>query len=273
MEAYAGTYYVRIGVIATAQSAGNVFWDDIICRRRKKGNLIVDGTITADHLATGTLSADNIEAGNINTGLITVGSVLQLDPDGKIYTAGKTSATDTDKGFFIGYDGSGDYDFGIGQGTTESLVWDGSEGTLTVYGDIIDTPNLTTSASAERGTDFDTGHQSSSANYESTDAAYTTADPCDADVALIFCEGTFNMAGSGTGQMRVAMYNVDTTTTTYPVISGEASVNGQVIYANNAAVLTSSNQYTFTIQVYHTDWTSQVSDWSDLRLNVVTIKR
>jgi hypothetical protein len=46
---------------------------------------------------------------------------------------GKTSAASTTKGFWLGYDGSSDYDFHIGD-ASEFLRWDGSAGTLNVEG-------------------------------------------------------------------------------------------------------------------------------------------
>jgi hypothetical protein len=74
--------------------------------------------------------ADKITAGTINAAITTT-NILQLSTNGKIYTAGKTSAASATKGVFLGHDGGSDYDFAVGDGT-KSIVWDGSAGTFTV---------------------------------------------------------------------------------------------------------------------------------------------
>jgi len=62
---------------------------------------------------------------------ITTTNILQLSTDGKIYTAGKTSAASTTAGVFLGHDGGSNYDFAVGDGT-KSIVWDGSAGTFVI---------------------------------------------------------------------------------------------------------------------------------------------
>jgi hypothetical protein len=74
--------------------------------------------------------ADKITAGTINAAITTT-NILQLSTNGKIYTAGKTSAASTTAGVFLGHDGGSNYDFAVGDGT-KSIVWDGSAGTFTV---------------------------------------------------------------------------------------------------------------------------------------------
>jgi hypothetical protein len=74
--------------------------------------------------------ADKITAGTINAAITTT-NILQLSTNGKIYTAGKTSAASTTAGVFLGHDGGSNYDFAVGDGT-KSIVWDGSAGTFTI---------------------------------------------------------------------------------------------------------------------------------------------
>jgi hypothetical protein len=74
--------------------------------------------------------ADKITAGTINAAITTT-NILQLSTNGKIYTAGKTSAASTTAGVFLGHDGGSNYDFAVGDGT-KSIVWDGSAGTFVI---------------------------------------------------------------------------------------------------------------------------------------------
>jgi hypothetical protein len=82
-----------------------------------------DGDITG-------MVVSKLTAGTINVAITTT-NILQLSTDGKIYTAGKTSAASTTAGVFLGHDGGSNYDFSVGDGT-KSIVWDGSAGTFTV---------------------------------------------------------------------------------------------------------------------------------------------
>jgi hypothetical protein len=82
-----------------------------------------DGDITG-------MVVSKLTAGTINVAITTT-NILQLSTDGKIYTAGKTSAASTTAGVFLGHDGGSNYDFAVGDGT-KSIVWDGSAGTFTI---------------------------------------------------------------------------------------------------------------------------------------------
>jgi hypothetical protein len=82
-----------------------------------------DGDITG-------MVVSKLTAGTINVAITTT-NILQLSTDGKIYTAGKTSAASTTAGVFLGHDGGSSYDFAVGDGT-KSIVWDGSAGTFTI---------------------------------------------------------------------------------------------------------------------------------------------
>jgi hypothetical protein len=82
-----------------------------------------DGDITG-------MTVSKLTAGTINAAITTT-NILQLSTDGKIYTAGKTSAASTTAGVFLGHDGGSNYDFAVGDGT-KSIVWDGSAGTFVI---------------------------------------------------------------------------------------------------------------------------------------------
>ena len=82
-----------------------------------------DGDITG-------MVVSKLTAGTINVAITTT-NILQLSTDGKIYTAGKTSAASTTAGVFLGHDGGSNYDFAVGDGT-KSIVWDGSAGTFVI---------------------------------------------------------------------------------------------------------------------------------------------
>jgi hypothetical protein len=82
-----------------------------------------DGDITG-------MVVSKLTAGTINVAITTT-NILQLSTNGKIYTAGKTSAASTTAGVFLGHDGGSNYDFAVGDGT-KSIVWDGSAGTFVI---------------------------------------------------------------------------------------------------------------------------------------------
>jgi len=63
---------------------------------------IIDGSL----IINGTLSADAITSGEISSGTVKISNNLEVAADGKIFTTGKDSYTDTDAGLFIGQDSS-----------------------------------------------------------------------------------------------------------------------------------------------------------------------
>jgi hypothetical protein len=87
-----------------------------------------DGDITG-------MTVSKLTAGTINAAITTT-NILQLSTDGKIYTAGKTSAASTTAGVFMGHDGASSYDFAVGD-ATNSIVYDGSAGTFTITGEVV----------------------------------------------------------------------------------------------------------------------------------------
>jgi hypothetical protein len=104
------------------------------------GNLIVDGTITADKISVSSLSAITANIGTITAGTLT------LNTTG--FVRGGQTDYDTGTGFFLGYSG-GSYKLSLGN-TTNYLRWDGS--TLLGRGDLLQkdyTAGTYTFASAE----------------------------------------------------------------------------------------------------------------------------
>ena len=108
------------------------------------GNVDNDSTST---IRAGT-TKDNVGLGNVEnltaqnqaqTGLIAgttiTGGGITLNGGGVIKTINKDSVSDTTAGFFMGYDGSGAYDFAIGDANS-FLKWDGSASSLNIKGSI-----------------------------------------------------------------------------------------------------------------------------------------
>jgi predicted phage tail protein len=84
---------------------------------------------TVDNNDIVSIQADKITAGTINAAITTT-NILQLSTNGKIYTAGKTSAASTTPGVFLGHDGGSSYDFAVGD-ASKSIIYDGSSGSFT----------------------------------------------------------------------------------------------------------------------------------------------
>ena len=108
------------------------------------GNVDNDSTATIQSGTTkanvGLGSVENLTAQNqAQTGLIAgttiTGGGITLNGGGVIKTINKDSVSDTTAGFFLGYDGSGAYDFAIGDANS-FLKWDGSASSLEISGKI-----------------------------------------------------------------------------------------------------------------------------------------
>ena len=89
-------------------------------------------TINGAKITTGTVNANVLSANTTLTNRLYVGSILEVNTSGKIYSTGKTDYADADAGFFLGYS-SGAYKFDIGT-SAKHLRWDGSN--LTVKGSL-----------------------------------------------------------------------------------------------------------------------------------------
>ena len=108
----------------------------------------VDLTTTGDGGVSGVLPTSNTDATDNGTTIDTSGNLnaaVNVNSSGAL-KVGKTSASSTTAGFWLGTDGSSDYDFHIGDASS-SLHWDGSESSLTVKGDL-------TAGSVDIGTGF-----------------------------------------------------------------------------------------------------------------------
>lgn len=68
--------YIQLGLQINNGAAGNVILvDDMICRKKLDGSLIVDGTITTNHIISTGLSAGVIKTGTLDASLITVNNL------------------------------------------------------------------------------------------------------------------------------------------------------------------------------------------------------
>ena len=98
-------------------TSGNVDADDF-------SSLVVE-TIQGSAIVDGTLSAASIQSGTVTANDFTVGSTLTVgtaSSAGSIRSVGKTSATSTTNGFFLGVDEDGDAEFAIGGGGNNSTL-------------------------------------------------------------------------------------------------------------------------------------------------------
>tara|TARA_R110000787_G_scaffold98472_1_gene202457 strand:+ start:18 stop:2342 length:2325 start_codon:yes stop_codon:yes gene_type:complete len=87
-------------------------------------SLVVE-TIPGSAIIEGTLSAASIQSGTVTANDFKVGSTLQIgdtSTPGSIHSVGKTSATDTTNGFFLGVTSGGAASFAIGGGAENSTL-------------------------------------------------------------------------------------------------------------------------------------------------------
>ena len=87
-------------------------------------SLVVE-TIQGSAIVEGTLSAASIQSGTVTANDFKVGSTLQIGDTstaGSIHSIGKTSATDTTNGFFLGVAADGAASFAIGGGGNNSTL-------------------------------------------------------------------------------------------------------------------------------------------------------
>jgi predicted phage tail protein len=114
-----------------SQFNGPVVGNDIIALR---GVIVVSvgrgGTFYFDNFRFTAQYSGTDNGNTINSSGNIAGDIVM---DQGSIAVGKTSAASTTKGFWLGYDGSSDYDFHIGD-ASEFLRWDGSAGTLNVEG-------------------------------------------------------------------------------------------------------------------------------------------
>jgi hypothetical protein len=134
------TSWQRISVTATAPAltskvllqlrvdddgnGGILYFDDCYARRMVEGSIVVDGTITADHLTVTTLDAVAADMGILTAGRIEVGGI-EINADTERILFGAASAPLTGDGIFMGLDGS-DYEFRVGDPSGDYIHWDGS---------------------------------------------------------------------------------------------------------------------------------------------------
>jgi hypothetical protein len=108
------------GTIGSTQIGANA-----ITTTQLNANAVTSAKIQANAVTATEINVTSLSSMTTETGTLTVGS--------SGYIKGGQTAYDTGSGFFLGY--SSGYKFSIGNGSTQSLTWDGT--TLTVQGDLI----------------------------------------------------------------------------------------------------------------------------------------
>jgi len=124
------------------------------------GSVIVDGTLSADKVAANATFSNNL----------TVGSTLTLNNSGKFTTTNKTSFTDNDAGFFLGYDSSA-HKFNLGN-ATKFVKWDGTN--LTVAGTI--TLDSSSTVSGTAASTVATAHQTAGGGSSGNNRTHVNSD-------------------------------------------------------------------------------------------------
>ena len=108
--------YIGIKRTATGTAGGATDWSKTVVKRFD-GSVIVDGTLRAETLKAGTTISNDLNVTNN----------LELGVNGKIFTAAKTSYTDSTAGIFLGYDTTGTTSYKLALGDDNNHVrWDGS---------------------------------------------------------------------------------------------------------------------------------------------------
>jgi hypothetical protein len=108
------------GTIGSTQIGANA-----ITTTQLNANAVTSAKIQANAVTATEINVTSLSSMTTETGTLTVGSSGHIK--------GGQTAYDTGSGFFLGY--SSGYKFSIGNGSTQSLTWDGT--TLTVQGDLI----------------------------------------------------------------------------------------------------------------------------------------
>jgi len=205
-----------------------------------------DGSVIVD----GTLSADKITANSTFSNNITVGSTLILNNSGQFYTTNKTSYTDNDDGFFLGYTG-GKHKLNLG-GATNFIKWDGSGlvisgeinmvGSSSIGGTAIATvtsgaasgatANQSTNAQIQAGT---TAANVGLGNVDNSSAATIQAGTTAANVGLGNVDNSSAATiQAGTTAANVGLGNVDNTSDATVVTAARAATTATDVGLGNA---------------------------------------
>lgn len=136
-----GVYYIALLLsTTTAATTGVVYFDTVVIQK------LVDGTQVTDDFD---LTAHNFYADQGTIGGWTLASdrlysgSFELNADNEQILIGSATAPLTGNGIFIGYDGSSAYDLRAGDPAGAYVHWDGSAGTLTLHGAVIESPAST----------------------------------------------------------------------------------------------------------------------------------
>ena len=185
------------------------------------GSVIVDGTLSADKLAANTIIGNNIK----------VGSNLELNSDGAFYTSNKTSYTDTDAGFFLGYDSSA-HKLNLGD-ANNYMKWDGS--TLNIAGTIAMTSSSTIGSGATTIGDVNSTATTANSTANTANSTANTANSTanSASSAASTAQSTANTANSTANSASSAAATAQSTANAAASTAGGASSGNSRAFMNN----------------------------------------
>jgi hypothetical protein len=76
LVAPAGSVTAHVVALVNGHSAGTLYWDDFYCYRMNAGELVVDGTISGNHIAANTITGGLIAATGIITQVAQIGDAI-----------------------------------------------------------------------------------------------------------------------------------------------------------------------------------------------------
>jgi hypothetical protein len=252
---------------------------------------VFDGSVIVD----GTLSADKLLANTTTTNTLNIGSDLIVANNGKIHSVNKSGYSDTDAGFFLGWDGS-NHAVNIGN-ASNFLKWNGTSlevsGTLNITSGQISTalgytPTDDTAADAAQATadsklassdvtqSFIEGKITDAASFRSDIAAYASSNPSgfttfaatDVQNAITNNVTTIDGGKITTGTLNAANVNVINLNASN-ISSGTVStarLNVSDIISTGSIIVSGSNVSSLTNDSGFTDF-----DGADVNANVTSI--
>ena len=227
----------------------------------------ISGAITATSLTLSgfSLTGNDVGLGNVQNyspqnqakvgieAAITIGSGgIAMSSGG--YVRGGQSDYNTGTGFFLGY--SGGYKFSIGDGSTKSITWDGSN--LTIGGDVTITGTLKVGSNISSLTN-DSGFQNNgsaktggSVGGWSIGSAYIASNN---GATILYADGNLTLSSGGTEKIKITKDSLTKNSTSATIsIPGTSDGSGTTPYTHNYATtwtgytVQSANSSNFTAQ-------------------------
>lgn len=94
VTAPAGAVQARVELVVIGHTAGTFYWDDVYCYRANAGELMVDGTIFGNHIASNSLTTGLFAAGAVKAGNVDIDAMLTIDAIDAGFSMGKASPAD-----------------------------------------------------------------------------------------------------------------------------------------------------------------------------------